>query len=512
MLFMQNISTLPFKTWLREDAENKLLLKISVLAIIIPFIWLKIVYPYPNFMPPDSNSYLDAAFDNQFINLWPIGYSKFLRLVSCFTHSHFILVSLQYLLLQASLLYFLFSIRYWLSPGKWSFRALFAVSFLNPLLVHIANFVSTDALFTTLSVVWFTQLLWIACCPSKRIIVSHAIIIVLALMVRFTAVYYPFITISIILLSPVNRSAKISGITMVLLLVGLFVVSTAYEYKMRTKTIQYSAFGGWQIGSNALYAYAHAEPIPVEKVPAKFKALHSIVNKHNESLKRVPEVLRPDYEVAVYYLWDFNSPLRVYMSQLYPKLSDEEFFYKWATFAPLYASYGRFLIKQYPREYINYYLWPNFLKYYAPPAKFMSAYNMKGETVEPIVMKWFGWKSNKLPAYFKNREIKITAPFPVLFATINLLFILGLLSFVGLRGYQNSVNYSRRILHITVFVWFINMAFSVLTAPIELRYQIFPMIFTLIVAWLLINYTIIQTKKDSDTKFILKNNIPEAAI
>jgi hypothetical protein len=463
-------------------------------------------------MPPDSNSYLNAAFSNQFINLWPIGYSKFIRLVSCFTNSHFVLVLLQYLLLQASLLYFLFSIRYWLSPGKWGFRVLFAISILNPLMIHIANFVSTDALFTTLSVVWFTQLLWLVCRPNKKVMAWHAVIILLALMVRFTALYYPFISIAVILLCPANRTLKFSSVTLIVLLIGLFAGSTAHEYKIRTNTVQFSAFGGWQIGSNALYAYAHAKLIPVEKVPAKFKVLHSIVNKHMESLKRVPEVIRPDYEVAVYYLWDFKSPLRVYMSQTYPKISDDQFFYKWATFAPLYAAYGRFLIQQYPKEYINYYLWPNFLKYYTPPTKFMGNYNMKGETVEPIVVKWFGWKNNKLPTYFKNRELQITSPFPILFATINLLFILGFFSFVLLGGYKNSTNESKRILWITLSVWLINMAFSVFTAPIELRYQIFPMIFTLGFAWLLMSYIIIQTRKESDKNFIPDNTIPKTAI
>src|SRR5688572_19471173 len=111
MLFTQTISPESFKAWIWKDAENRVLLKFSALTVVISFAWLKILYPYPNFMPPDSNSYLEAAFNNQFINLWAIGYSKFVRLVSSFTSSHFILVLIQYLLLQASVLYFLFTIR-----------------------------------------------------------------------------------------------------------------------------------------------------------------------------------------------------------------------------------------------------------------------------------------------------------------------------------------------------------------------------------------------------------------
>ena len=512
MLFTQTISSADFNTWFRKDGENKRLLKFSALVCAISFVWLKMLYPYPNFMPPDSNSYLKAAFSNQFINLWAIGYSKFLRLVSCFTTFHFILVLLQYIMLQASVLYFLFTVRYLVSPGKWSFRVLLAISIANPLLIQIANFVSTDALFATLSLIWFTQLLWIIHKPTKKLLFWHAVILLFAFMVRYTAIYYPFLSIIIILVSPAYRSIKLQGIGLVVLLIGLFVARTAYEYKIRTNTVQYSAFGGWQIASNALYGYAYANPIPVEKVPVKFRALHAIVNKQMELLKKYPPYLRPDNEVAVYYLWDFNSPLRVYMSKLYPKTSDEDFFYKWASLAPLYASYGSFLIKQFPAEYVEHYLWPNFLKYYTPPTKFMGVYNIKNEKVEPIVVKWFGWKNNKLPSYFKDKRIQTAEAFPIVFAAINVLFVLGFVSFIVLGGLKKCQHTHKEILWITVAVWFVNMAFSVFTAPIELRYQIFPMTFTLVFTWLLIGFTVIQTRNESDKTFVLKNSVKESIV
>src|SRR5690349_19423417 len=100
MLFQRTISTNPFKQWIWKDKENKRLLWFSLTVMTISFTWLKIVYPFPNFMPPDSYSYLTAAQENRFINMWPIGYSKFLRLTSSFTQSHMVLVVLQYVLLQ----------------------------------------------------------------------------------------------------------------------------------------------------------------------------------------------------------------------------------------------------------------------------------------------------------------------------------------------------------------------------------------------------------------------------
>src|SRR5579872_6995040 len=99
MLFQHKLPNSAFKKWIWQDPENKRLLLLSVIVIVIQFIWLKLLYPYPNFMPPDSNSYMQSAFNNQTINMWAIGYSKFLRLISSFTNSHFILTLLQYLML-----------------------------------------------------------------------------------------------------------------------------------------------------------------------------------------------------------------------------------------------------------------------------------------------------------------------------------------------------------------------------------------------------------------------------
>src|ERR1044072_6133444 len=100
MLFKQTITTQPFKKWFVQDKENKRLIWFSIAIMIISFGWLKYDYPYPNFMPPDSYSYLDAAYKNDLINQWPIGYSKFLRLVSVFSRSHLVLVIVQSLLLM----------------------------------------------------------------------------------------------------------------------------------------------------------------------------------------------------------------------------------------------------------------------------------------------------------------------------------------------------------------------------------------------------------------------------
>jgi hypothetical protein len=488
MLFQRQISSLPFMQWLWQTKENRRLLFWVTIVIAAQFAVFKFLYPFPNFMPPDSNSYMEAAWNNQFINMWAIGYSKFLRFVSSFSNSHFVLILLQYLLLQASILYLLFTIRYLLAPATWVFLVLLFANVLNPLVPHISNFVSTDALFTALSVTWFTQLLWILHGASKRLLLIHAFILLFAFMVRYNALYYPFISIIIIAFTDHSLKVKAASVGFTIFLLALFIGRTEYEYYKLTGKAQYSAFGGWQIASNALYGYAHSKQLPVSAVPERFQPLHAIVNRHMDSISRLS--YRPDLDVAIYYLWDLKSPLRVYMAKEWRKDTASDFFKKWSSLAPLYADYGRYLIRKHPIQFLKYYAWPNTVKYYAPPTKFMGIYNMGQDSVEQIAASWFGWKNKKLSTYFKGKKIEVTEGFTIISGIINFVFVISFLSFVLLAGFSKSGFLSRRILWITISIWFCNMIFSVFAAPIELRYQLFPIFITFCFMLLLVSFVI----------------------
>jgi hypothetical protein len=498
MLFKNTISILPFKEWIWKDSENKRFLWLSAIIMIVSFGWLKYVYPYPNFMPPDSYSYLEAAYNNSFINMWPIGYSRFVRLISSFSSSHFVLVIIQYMMLMAAVLYFLFTLRYLLSPGKWLFRVLLTLSISNPLLPHIANFVSSDCLFAALSLIWFTQLLWILYQPSKKLLLVHAVVLILAFTVRFMALYYPFFSIAIIFMKHMPRKTKWVGICAIVFLLLAFIGCTQFEYNVKTNTVQYSAFGGWQLAANALYGYANAQPDDPATVPGKFRQLHILVNQHMDSLRQLKH--RPDEEVGIYYLWDLKSPLRLFMIQRWKNDIKTSWFKQWASMAPFYQQYGRWLVMKHPLEFTRYYLWPNLLKYYAPPVMFMGTYNLESKTVQPIAVTWFGWSNNQLPTRSHDRIIHITENFPTMLSIINPLFLLAGIVFIIFGGLNKCSATSKRVLCLMWMIWFGNMFFSVLSAPTELRYQLFPIIITipfcgLFIAWIIQSLQTVHTMK-----------------
>ena len=489
MLFKQSITAQPFTQWLVGDTENKWLFRFSLIVIIASFGWLKLVYPYPNFLQPDSMWYLNAALKNDFINYWPTGYSKFIRLVSVFTRSHLVLVVVQYLLLMSSVLYLLFTLRYLLPSDKWLFRSLFAISIINPIIPHVANIVSSDALFACLSLVWFTQLLWIAFRPGRRLLLVHAVILLLAFMVRFSAIWYPFISIAAILLAGIPKRNKWVGVASIVTGLLIFIGCTGYEYYKRTNTIQYAAFGGWQMAANALYAYAYAEPIDPANVPARFHDLHTEVNRQIDSLHQLVD--RPDEEIGVYYLWNIQSPLITYTFQQHRKdRIKKKQFEQWAFMGPLFGAYGRWLITQHPGLFIQHFALPNLARFYQPPVTSLDLYNVGNNTVDSVTVTWFNWKNNQLPYRLHDPRIHIMSLYPPALAVINTLFLVSTLIFLGFSGLKQCTATHKRIFFFVWLVWLCNVVFSVVSAPTELRYQIFPVIITIpfcifILSWLI---------------------------
>ncbi|SFD20352.1 hypothetical protein SAMN05518672_1011025 [Chitinophaga sp. CF118] len=476
-----------FKQYIWHDRENRISLLLSVIAALILFFIFKRLYPFPNFLP-DSYSYIDAAFNNVNINMWPVGYSKFLRFISVFNRSDTGMALIQYLLLQASILFFLFTIRYLLHPGKWVMRILFAFLVLNPLWFYISNFVSSDALFAALSLLWFTSLFWILYLPNLRMLILHALVLGYVFSVRYNALYYPIISILVILLAKGTGKAKLYSLLIILVPVSWFVIYTSWTYKEKTGVFQFSAFGGWQLGSNALFMYAHVPTAATSPVPAKFKKIHQITTKHMDSLRHVKQ--RPDNELGIYYLWDEKAPLKIYMAQKYARDSTTPYLKRWSSVAPLYAQYGAWLIKQHPSAYVQYYLLPNLVNYYSPSPEFLAIDNMGKDSVDQGAVMWFGYKKNKVTSLSKDRKIILTAFFPPILAMINIIFFLGFLGFMFLGGFRNVDTYYKKALLIMLLVWVSNLAFSVLASPIVLRYQAFPFIITLAFGGLMLGYVV----------------------
>ncbi|MVT44715.1 hypothetical protein GO495_29245 [Chitinophaga oryziterrae] len=317
----------------------------------------------------------------------------------------------------------------------------------------------------------------------------------MAFTVRYNALYYPIISILVILLMQESIKTKIFLILMLLTPISLFVIYTIRTYKANTGITQFSTFGGWQIASNALFMYAHIPSPGATPIPKEFKELHDITIKHIDSLKHVKQ--RPDNELGIYYLWDDNAPLKLYMAQKYAH-DTIPYLRQWALVPPLYKKYGLWLISKYPIGYARYYLLPNLRNYCYPPTEFLAIDNIYTDTVEPAAVNWFRYKTNKVTARSKDRKIIFTELFPPILTIINLTFFLTFIFFIFSRKFRLVDPYYRKTVIIVALVWISNLIFSVFASPIVLRYQLFSLIFTFTFSGLLV-MSIIEnvTKRES---------------
>jgi hypothetical protein len=487
MVLRDNIPQQPFFPWLIKNRETRILLIISGLIVIVVYAWFKLIYPLPNFFP-DSYEYIFAAIKKKSIGIRPIGYTKFLQWLPFITRSHFWLISTQFILIQGSLLYLLFSIRYLLQPGKVVFIILLFGCILNPLLYHVSNFVSSDPLFTTLSLIWFTELLWIIARPTKSLLISHAIILFLAFTMRYNALYYPIISIGIILYSQAPRWLKGVSMALIAFSLGCFVLYTKQQFKKQTSIAQFSPFSGWQQAANALSVYTNAITLySLERVPEQFKPLHKIVNEYMDLLHRTPH--NPAIESVTYYMWDLESPLWRYMYQQTNKDTVSTNFIRWAKMAPLYNSYGNYLIKQHVNLYLKHHIVSDTKQYFNPYVEYLGEYVIGDKKIFPAGALWFKIPINS----FETRtdfKISITKYMATLHGVFSLLFILAASLFIGKAGLKNTPPSSRKILACALLVLLCNGGFSIVAAPIVLRYQTFPFILTSVFSVLLAEYLI----------------------
>lgn len=465
-----------------NTTHKKILLWSAGIALVLWGVF-KYFYPWPGFYNGDSYSYLAAAFNNQDINTYPIGYSKFLRLLSVFSTSGNLLVTLQFAMLQASGLFLLFSLFYFLPQSravKWILALLLCA---NPVYLYLANYVLSDSLFISLSMVWFALLLWIVYRPGYKVLLWHTLVIFTAFTVRYNALYYPVIAAFAFLLSGKrNWLYRVTGIVLSVLLIGVYIGHHQSRYKQLTGTAQFAPFSGWQLLNNAMYVYRYVPQEERKTPPPALRQLDAYVRNYFDTSKDIRTHPIEMIKASTVYMWDARSPLQQYMHRRYVKDSTTDKEVAWAKAAPLYAEYGRFLISTYPGYFARHYLWYNLMKYYTPPVEFLEVYNSGKDSIHVLGQQWFHY-----PAVLKTRagdyKVKVLNYHPLLFGASGVLFLSGVLGFFLLGGGADVV--LRKAVLLAVFFFVVNLGFSVFASPIAMRFQLFPLMIYLPFAVLL---------------------------
>lgn len=467
--------------------RNRTILILAAIALVIQFSIFKYLYPFASFIHGDSFSYIETAEENLDINTYMVGYSRFIRLFSVFTASDTALVAFQYLLIQLSSLFLLFTIFYFYNPSKTVQTILLVFMVFNPLYLHLGNLISSDCLFAALSITWFAILLRIIHRPSDRLIAWQAVILFLAFTVRYNALIYPVIAGLAFYLSALPLRKKIIGVASGLLLCGLFVCYTSYKYKQLTGYWQYSPFSGWQLTNNAMYAYRYVDPKNRKPVPKKFQAFDNMVRQYFDSTRDVKKHPQEAMEASTVYMWSPGLSMFKYRDSLFRKDSSASELNRWASMGPFYKAYGLHMIKQYPWQYLKHFIWPNSNKYYAPQVEFLQYYNSGKFTVIKNAKEWFKYKSLDVKIRMKSNKVWVLDFYPILFGIANVIMLFILVCYLILKGWKTNP-YSKKGILMGAAVWFINAAFTIGASSPALRFQSFPILLTTIFMALLLDW------------------------
>jgi hypothetical protein len=446
---------------------------ISSMLIWIPF---KIIYPYP-FITIDSYYYIGAAYENANAGSWPIGYSKFIRLVGFISHSHLLLVTIQYLILQASFLYFFLTIRRLFNLSKLAINLLFAFLFFNPIFIIGSNHVMSDILFCSLAICWICQLLWILKQPKLYMLITQAVLLTTIFTIRYTALYFPLFSVIVLLISCQPAWRKCLGILLTFAILLSFIRFTRIEMEKVGGIRQFSSAAGWKQASNALYMYVHVFKKDNKPVPEKFKILHQLTRNYFKGPHTPVDLYHIDQEFTTgsFYVAAYESPLMRYLRIKKGENADVFEFKNIAPFGPLFNAYGTYLITRHPLAYINYVVLPDIVSYLIPFPEIYGTpndlYYLWSNHLGKMAKSWFNLSSVSIPeSSIRNRGI-ILSPYPMLFTIIHLIFVITFLIFITFKYNKDLDKYSQYAYILLATICIGNFIFTVLSASSVLRFQ-----------------------------------------
>jgi 4-amino-4-deoxy-L-arabinose transferase-like glycosyltransferase len=459
-------------SFILRDKQNKLYLLALPMAIIEMVIF-KILYPFPDFIS-DSYSYIATNLYHMKVNLWPIGYSIFIGILHAISPSQYLLIFCQYIILVLALLYFFYTILFLYTPNKTSTRLLFAFLFLNPLFIYLANCVLSDTLFCAISIVIFTQYLWMTYKPNLSLLIISGLLIGIAFTIRYTAIYYPIFGIIGLLITKFEWYKKIAGILLPWMLIIPFILYTQQKTKEVTGTAEFSVFGGWQIANNALYMYGDIN-VDNSQVPQRAQQLDLLSKKYFKEISPSEEDLAS--VPGTYFIKVPDAILKPYLFSHTEFNSDTSQFRAWGQVSPIYNEYGKYLIKKYPIAFIRSFIWLNTKNYFFPYLEKFGNYNLEKEEVGHLVSTWFQMKDSHV---FKRPSSKwqqlFYGIFPMLFLVLNIYFIARFIQYFVINKSRPANKMVTNLFILSLAFLIINFGFSVFASPIVLRYQIVPMI------------------------------------
>ena len=442
--------------------------------MIVEWVVFKCCYPYADFFT-DSYSYIDSALDHSAIGYRPIGYSIFLRLVHAVSASDTFLVTLQYILVQGASLWLFLTLVKRCGFSVRTGSIVLLVLLLNPLIPYLCNYVSSDALFVGLSLIWITVLMGLVREPSWRRLVVQVVLLFVIFNLRYIALFYPAVA-SLTFLLMRRKGSVVFKLTGIVCSIGVVTACTAWikhiTYK-ETGADVFSAFSGWQIANNALHLYPWL-PVDTAGMPsAESRKLSVDVREYFDTAG--PALLARGPVSTTEYMWVRSSPLHRYMADL-RRRQHATYFDAWNRVAPVFTQYGYFLVRRHPLSYARYYGWPSARSFFVPPLDVFAVYNEGNRTVDSVAMRWFRYPGLRTRVWSATVQARLLAPIPWVYLFLNIVFVVVCIWFLSLGWRRGHFPVFTGALELVAAYLLSNAFFCIFASPSVLRYQVLPMI------------------------------------
>jgi hypothetical protein len=450
-----------FKTYLLTN--KKLILSGAAVSFTL-FALLKVLFPDPDFFL-DSYSYVEDAIKRPDITYRPRGYANFLSILHSISSAPLFTVFVQFIVFLLSSVFFVFSSDYLFGLPQKLKAVVFYLAIVNPILLLQTNLVSSDSLFCSLTVTWFTFCLWAIRRPNWFVLLAQVVLLLFCFHVRYTAMYFPAIAVAFFLFSKGNLVYKMAGIVLSCGLIYHSVEMQKEEMYRVTYVRMLSAFSGWQIANNVLCYYkeidVRKEDLPTFDAENIDEFVKKFINDHYIE----------GNNIGTYYLWEPKSPLKYYLAARKER-SGNSYFLEWCICAELFNDYAWAIIKQYPMAYVRYFMGGNLKHYVYPNPEALDNYDRWHSAIPAGTKTWFGFNKDHLECRFPNLQEKIIAPYPAISFIINIanILVLALLLFFIIKYRKRADRDTLRLFFSWGTFYFSFVLFCLFSTIVLLRY------------------------------------------
>ncbi len=454
---------------------NKTNLQFLIAGVVIGITYAIVLgwlFPRPSFYI-DSGTYIQAARDHAVVSFRPLGYSDFLNFFHDIYISSTFLVMTQFACNIVANLFLFFTFQYFFPLSRWYRLALFVLLICNPLYLFYSNYVLSEAFFCSFTIVWLCVLLWLIQRPNWINFFAQVILLGLLFKLRYNALIYPFFTAAAFYLSRQAVWKKAAGIILSIAVIAAIVDSISSKTEKVTDTRVFSAFGGWQMASNALNILKYTEMDTTSFSSAESKEIYILSRKFFDSLaKTPPDTSHAIEEVTASYMWDPHAPLKAYLPYFAQKRFIPVYFKAWNALGPVFSSFGVEVIVKNPIQFIRYFVWPNAKLYWWPPMEAYNGYNNNKKTVDKVVKEYYRYPDDKVDlshGYISNNVLR---PWKYLFPILNAIFLLLVSTYFIMRVYKRTTLFFTTTLLFLIVFYVFNFGFAVAVSPTVFRYHV----------------------------------------